>query len=77
MRVQIRVVVPNTGKMLKVIPRAITNDNLTGLNPCLNNLESEWIIFIFMLHVFDVPIRSMHIKLRINKDDYCFVRYPL
>tara|TARA_B110000495_G_scaffold168370_1_gene155260 strand:+ start:276 stop:434 length:159 start_codon:yes stop_codon:yes gene_type:complete len=40
-KVQISVVVPNTGKMLKDIPRAITNDNLTGLNPCLNNLERE------------------------------------
>ena len=47
-----RVVAPNTGKMLKVIPSAITNDNLTGLNPCFNNLEREWIIFVFTLIYF-------------------------
>ena len=40
-RVQIRVVIPNTGKMLNVIPRANTNDNLIGLNPCFNNLERD------------------------------------
>ena len=51
-RVQMRVVAPNTGKMLKVIPSAITNDNLTGLNPCFNNLEREWIIFVFTLIYF-------------------------
>jgi len=51
-KVQIRVVVPNIGKTLKVIPRAITNDNLKGLNPCLNNLERDWIIFVFTLIYF-------------------------
>ena len=40
-RVQIRIVVPNTGKMLNVMPRATTNDNLAGLNPCFNNLERD------------------------------------
>ena len=52
MKVQIRVVVPNIGKMLKVIPSAITNDNLIGLNPCLNNLERERTIFVFTLISF-------------------------
>ena len=58
-KVQIKVVVPNIGKMLKVIPRAITNDNLTGLNPCLNNLERDWIIFVFMLTCFSCS-NSIH-----------------
>ena len=51
-RVQIRVVVPNTGKMLNVIPRATTNDNLTGLNPCFNNLERDCNNFFFTLICF-------------------------
>ena len=40
-KVQIRVVVPSTGKKLKVIPSATTNDNLVGLNPCFNNLDRD------------------------------------
>jgi hypothetical protein len=53
-KVQISIVVPNTGKMLKVIPKEITIDNLTGLNPCINNLERELIIFVFMVSVNQV-----------------------
>ena len=44
---QIRVVVPMTGKILTVIPIVITNDNFLGVNPSFNRLDSELIIFLF------------------------------
>ena len=42
---QIRVVVPNTGKILRTTPRAITKANFFGLSPCLNKLDKGETIF--------------------------------
>ena len=42
---QIRVVVPNTGKILKITPRVITKASFFGLSPCFNKLDKGVTIF--------------------------------
>jgi hypothetical protein len=60
---QIIVVVPNTGKILRTTPRAITKANFVGLSPCFNKLDKGETIFSLKVAINFIIMGTKTIKL--------------